>query len=159
MCNAVFFISFQSLKTVGKYFRSPWKVLEFYTNLPVWILSGSSLFAKVHIKGFAVYSFLTDGLKNLKEHSDHGLHCLPFSFLIWQLLKRFWSEYEIQNLIVVAHIYCNLVKDILSQGFDRCKISAINFKLVIVFELHQFLLWQFRHSSFCPNFPIQLFIW
>ena len=29
------FISFQSLKTVGKSFRSLWKVLEFYTNLPV----------------------------------------------------------------------------------------------------------------------------
>ena len=29
---------FQSLKTVGKSFRSPLKVLEFYTSLPVWTL-------------------------------------------------------------------------------------------------------------------------
>ena len=37
-CKSVFFISFQSLKTVGKSSRSPWKVLEFYMNLPVWTL-------------------------------------------------------------------------------------------------------------------------
>ena len=37
-CGAFIFISFQSLKTVGKSFRSAWKILEFYTNLPVWTL-------------------------------------------------------------------------------------------------------------------------
>ena len=34
-CKSVFFISFQSLKAVGKSLRSPWKVLEFYSYLPV----------------------------------------------------------------------------------------------------------------------------
>ena len=34
----VCFISFQSLKMVEKSFISPWNVLEFYTNLPVWTL-------------------------------------------------------------------------------------------------------------------------
>ena len=38
MCKSVFFIGFQSLRTVGKSLRSPWKVLEFYTYLPVWTL-------------------------------------------------------------------------------------------------------------------------
>ena len=38
MWKSIFFLSFQSLKTVGKSFRSPWKVLEFYTILPVWTL-------------------------------------------------------------------------------------------------------------------------
>ena len=33
--KSVFFVSFLSLKTVGKYFRSLWKVLEFWTNLPL----------------------------------------------------------------------------------------------------------------------------
>ena len=34
MCKSVFFLSFQSLKTLGKSFRSPWKVLEFYNFCP-----------------------------------------------------------------------------------------------------------------------------
>ena len=34
----VFFISLLSLKTMGESFRSPWNVLEFYSNLPVWTL-------------------------------------------------------------------------------------------------------------------------
>ena len=35
---SLFFINLKSLKTVGEAFRSPWKVLELYSYLPVWFL-------------------------------------------------------------------------------------------------------------------------
>ena len=38
MCKSAFYKSFQTLKTVGKSFKSPWKDLDFCTNLPVWTL-------------------------------------------------------------------------------------------------------------------------
>ena len=131
MCKSVFFISFQSLKTVGKSIKSPWKVLKFYTNLTVWsqLIRIHTILKRVHndMKGLKkegilireklVHSNLSywsktkskSGASLLQSHVRFGemlsfkVHCsLLLQLSISRALSLIHSEDRISSAVVLG---------------------------------------------------------
>ena len=79
-CKSLFILSFQSLKTVGKSSRRPWKVIEFYTTLPVWTLN--TITVVIRLRMIALYMCMCVNIDENFMHAQNICHiCFKISYL------------------------------------------------------------------------------